>query len=96
MESVVGQGTEVEHSKTGTNLSQYREAVQKAIETEVRKLIDEEIRNATKEILDEQRKAIKQIVEEHRLVIREVVEEEKKAIWTRAEELRKSISKLGL
>lgn len=96
METTVDQGTEVEYAKTGKNMSEYRETVRKVIETEVRNLIDEEMRKAAQELLDEQKKAIRQLVEEHRLAIREVVEEEKKAIWARLEELRKSILKLGL
>ena len=96
METTVGQGREVEYAKTGKNMNEYREAVRKVIETEVRNLIDEEMRKAAHELLDEQKKAIRQLVEEHRLAIREVVEEEKKAIWARLEELRKSILKIGL
>ena len=96
METKVGQGREVESGKTGTNMNEYREAVRKLIETEVRNVIDEEMRKAAQELLDEQRRAITQMVEEHRIAIREVVEEEKKAVWTRVEELRKSILKLGL
>ena len=96
METTVGQGGEVEYAKTGKNMDEYRETVRKVIETEVRNLIDEEMRKAAQELLDEQKKAIRQLVEEHRLAIREVVEDEKKAIWARLEELRKSILKLGL
>ncbi len=79
-----------------SNGNEHREAVREVIETEVRNLIDEEMRKAAQELLDEQKKAIRQLVEEHRLAIREVVEDEKKAIWARLEELRKSILKLGL
>ena len=93
MENIVDQGREV---KSGKNGNDEREAVRKLIQTEVRNAIDEEMRMAAQELLDEQRRAIRQMVEEHRLVIRQAVEEEKKAIRTRVDELKKSIVKLGL
>jgi len=96
METKAGQGREVKYSKVDSNVNEYREAVRKLIETEVRNALDEEMRKAAQELLDEQKKAIRQVVEEHRLAIREAVEEEKKAIGTRLEELRKSILKIGL
>ena len=96
METTVSQGKEIENSKIGSDVNEYREMVRKLIETEVKNTIDDEMRKAAQELLDEQRKAIRQMVEEHRVAIREAVEEEKKAIWTRVEELRKSILKLGL
>ena len=96
METTVDQGREVEYAKTGKNMNEYRETVRKVIETEVRNLIDEEMRKAAQELLDEQKKAIRQIVEEQKVAIREVVEEEKKAIKSRLDELRKSVLKLGL
>ena len=96
METTVDHKREVEHDKIDTDVNEYREAVRKLIETEVRNAIDEEMRKAAQELLDEQRKAIRQMVEEHKAAIREAVEDEKKAIWTRVEELKKSILKLGI
>ncbi len=96
METTVDQGKEVKYGETGTNVTEYREAVRKLIETEVRSVIDEDLRKAAQELLEEQRKAIREMVEEHRVAIREAVEEEKKAIRTRIEELKKSMLKLGL
>ena len=96
IDTIVSQESEAEYAKTGKNMNEYKETVRKVIETEVRNLIDKELRKASQELLDEQKKAIRQLVEEHRLVIREAVEEEKKAIWSRLEELRESILKLGL
>ena len=93
METTVGHEKEV---KFGKNVDEYREAVRNLIETEVKNVIDEEMRKAAQELLDEQRKAIRQMVEEHRTAIREAVEEEKKAIWARVDDLKKSILKLGL
>jgi ATP-dependent Zn protease len=96
METEIRQDKEVTFSAASNNVDEYRDAVKKLIETEVKDAIDEELRKAAQELLEEQRKAIRQMVEEHRLAIKEAVEEEKKAIWTRVEELRKSILKLGI
>ena len=75
MDTVVRLDKEVKVSKPSPDMSEYRESVRKAIETELKNLIDEELRLAANESIEEQRKAIMQLVEEHRLVIREVVEE---------------------
>ena len=96
MEIMAKSGTEVEQGKKSSDVDEYREAVRKTIEAEVKNALDEELRKAAEELLEEQRKAIKQMVEEHRKVIREAVEEEKKAVWARVQELRRSISKLGM
>ena len=96
MDIKVQQGRNTNTSKVSSDVDEYRDAVKKLIETEVKDAIDEELRKAAQELLDEQKKAIRQMVEEHRLAIKEAVEEEKKAIWTRVEELRKSILKLGI
>jgi polyhydroxyalkanoate synthesis regulator phasin len=89
--------TKVSYSKQAADsVDEYREAVKRLIQTEIGNIIDEEIRKAALELLEEQKKAIRQVVEEHRLAIRQAVEEEKKAIWARVEELRRSILKLGL
>ncbi len=93
METTVDPGKVV---KVDTDVDEYRDAVKKLIEKEVKNVIDEEMRKAAQELLEEQRKAIRQMVEEHRTAIRQAVEEEKKAIWTRVEELKKSMLKLGL
>ncbi|MDD5081991.1 MAG: hypothetical protein PHU08_01325 [Dehalococcoidales bacterium] len=94
--TTVSHGRDVDYGRVGAGTNEYRDAVKKLIETEVRNAIDEEMRKAAQELLEEQRLAIRQMVEEHRSAIREAVEEEKKAIWVRVEELRKSILKLGI
>ena len=96
METTGSQTREVKQSKMESNVDEYRQAVRKTIEAEVKSAVDEEMRKAAQELADEQRKAIRQLVEEHKLAIREAVEEERKEIWTRIEELRQSILKLGL
>ena len=96
MEIMAKSGTEVEQGKKSSDVDEYREAVRKTIEAEVKNALDEELRKAAEELLEEQRKAIRHMLEEHRKVIREAVEDEKKAIWKRVEELRKSISQLGI
>jgi hypothetical protein len=75
---------------------EYRTSVKNLIEKEVGDIINEEIRNAAKELVEEQRNAIREAVEEHKLIIRQVVEEEKVEIRMRINELRKSIIRLGL
>ena len=96
MEASVGQKPEAVYSESQESSEEYRDAVKRLIDTEVRNIIDEEIKKASQELLEEQRKAIRQVVEEHQAAIRAVVEEEKKAIWGRVEELRKSIMRLGM
>ena len=93
METRVEQGEDVGYDK---DVGEYREAVKKLIEAEVKNVIDEEMKKAAQELLEEQRRAIRETVEEHRLAIREAVEEEKKAIRARVEELKKSIVKLSI
>ena len=96
MEATVDSYRNGEAATTASDIDEYRGAIRKLIHDELKKAIDEDIQNATKELVEEHKNALKQVIEEHKLVIREVVEEEKKAIRTRAEELRKSILKLGL
>ncbi|MFC1893860.1 hypothetical protein ACFLYR_07560 [Chloroflexota bacterium] len=96
METMSQARPEVEYDKGSTDVNEYRDAVKKTIEAEVKNTLDEELRKAAEELLEEQRKAIRQLVEEHRKAIREAVEEEKKAIWGRVDELRKSITQLGM
>jgi vacuolar-type H+-ATPase catalytic subunit A/Vma1 len=74
----------------------YRESVKNAIHDAVTAAFEEQIKQATQELIAEQRKAILELVEEHKMVVSQVVEEEKKAIHSRAEALRSSILKLGL
>jgi hypothetical protein len=96
METVNERRREPEPSSSRDSSAAQREAVKSLIETELRNVVDEEMRKAAQELLEEQRKAIKQMVDEQKKVIWEAVEEEKKAIWSRVEELRQSISKIGL
>ena len=93
METIVDHEREL---KSGKDVNEYREAVRSLIKSEVKNVIDEEMKMAAQELLDEQRNAIKEMVEEHRVAIREAVEEEKKAIRSRIEEMRKSILNLSL
>ena len=75
---------------------EYREAIRKQLNEEVKKIYDLEIHNAAQELIEEHKKAIRQVVEEYRSAIRQVVEEEKQEIWKKAEALKKSMLKLGL
>ena len=85
-----GKGTIVEDK------GEYREAIRKQLNDEVKKMYDLEIQNAAQELAEEHKKAIRQVVEEYRNAIRQVVEEEKEEIWKRAETLKNSMLKLGL
>ena len=75
---------------------QYREAIRKQLNDEVKKIYDLEMQKATQELIEEHKKAMRQIVEEYRNAIRQIVEEEKEEIWKKAEALKKSMLKLGL
>jgi hypothetical protein len=79
-----------------TSADDYRASVRRMMETEVGNIIEDEIKAAAKELVEEQRMAIREAVGEHKRIIREVLEEEKLAIRARVEELRASIVKLGM
>jgi hypothetical protein len=74
----------------------YREAVRKQLNEEVRKIIDLEMQKAAQELMEEHKKATRQVVEEYRAAIHQIVQEEKEEIWKKAETLKKSILQLGL
>ena len=65
METTVGQGKEV---KFGGNVDEYRKGVRNLIEAEVKNVIDEEMRKAAQDLMEEQRRAIRQTVEEQKIV----------------------------
>ena len=87
-------GTVVESKVEGKD--EYREAIRKQLNDEVKKIDDLEIQNAAQELIEEHKKAIRQVVEEYRSAIRQIVEEEKGEIWKKAETLKKSMLKLGM
>jgi TRAP-type C4-dicarboxylate transport system substrate-binding protein len=76
--------------------TEYREAVRKQLNEEVKKIIELEMQKAAQELIEEHKKATRQVVEEYRAAIRQIVEEEKEEIWKKAENLKKSILQLGL
>ena len=76
--------------------TEYREAVRKQLNEEVKKIIDLEMQKAAQELIEEHKKATRQVVEEYRNAIHQIVEEEKEEIWRKAETLKKSILQLGL
>ncbi len=78
-----------------SSMDEYRASVKRLIQTEVGNIIDEEIRNAARELVEEQRTAIREAVEEHKLIIRQVVEEERQALRSRVEDIRRAIVRLG-
>ena len=96
MEFKISHASKSEENTVGQDENEYREAIRKQLNDEVKKIYDLEIQRATQELIEEQKKAIKQIVEEYRSTIRQIVEEEKEEIWKKAEILKKSMLKLSL
>jgi hypothetical protein len=74
---------------------EYREAVRKQLNDEVKKIFDLEMQKAVQELVEAQRNSTREIVEEYKAVIHQVVEEEKAEIWKKAETLKKSMLQLG-
>jgi polyhydroxyalkanoate synthesis regulator phasin len=72
-----------------------RASAKLATEGEITATIQEEIRNAAKELVEEQRMAIRLAVEEQKRIIREVLEQEKLSIRANLETTRESIIRLG-
>ena len=96
MESKINRTSDSEKSRMPQDNDEYREAIRKQLNDEVKKIYDLEIQRAAQELMEENKKALKQIVEEYRSTIRQIVEEEKAEIWKKAETLKKSMLKLGL
>jgi type IV pilus biogenesis protein CpaD/CtpE len=99
METVVVRNSEIEKitvARANIEYIEYREAVRKQLNDEVKKIIDIEILKSALEIREEHKKAMKQIIEDYRSAIRQIVEEEKVEIWRKAETLKKSMLKLEL
>jgi hypothetical protein len=96
MEVKVSSASQVKAGPVGNDIDQYREAVRKLINSEVKKTLEEEVQKAALEILEDQKKAIREILDEHKRAIQQVVEEEKKDVWEKAEALMQSIVKMGL
>lgn len=96
MESKIGRATDSGKGTILEDKDEYREAIRKQLNDEVKKIYDLEIQNAAQELMEEHKKAIRQVVEEYRSAIRQIVEEEKEEIWKKAETLKNSMLKLGL
>ncbi len=75
---------------------EYRIGIKNIIDNEVKKIIELDIQQAAKELIEQQKEGIREIVEEYRFIIHLILEEEKKAMAVKAEELRRSILKFGL
>jgi hypothetical protein len=96
MESKVGRSPDSGKIAMVGDKTEYREAVRKQLNDEVRKIIDLEMQKAAQELIEEHKKATRQVVEEYRSAIHQIVQEEKEEIWKKAETLKKSILQLGL
>jgi hypothetical protein len=73
-----------------------RESIKNTIDQEIRTMIEEEIKNAAKELAEEQKIVIRVAVEEHKRIIREVLEQEKVAIRAKIEDIRQSLIRYGM
>ena len=96
MESKGGRNPNSGKPTIADDTSEYREAVRKQLNDEVKKIVDIEIQKAVQELIEERRNATKQVVEEYRTLIHQIVREEKEEIWKKAEMFKKSILQLGL
>ena len=96
MESKIGRATDSGKGTILEDKDEYREAIRKQLNDEVKKIYDLEMKSAAQILIEEHKKAIHQVVEEYRSVLNQVVEEEKAEIWKKAEMLKKSMLKLGL
>jgi hypothetical protein len=76
--------------------TEYRGAIRKQLDDEVKKIIDLEMQKAIHELLEERKNSTRQMVEEYKTVIRQIVEEEKEEIRKKADTLRKSMLGFGL
>jgi hypothetical protein len=77
-------------------IAEYREAVRKQLNNEVKKIIDLDMQQAVYELLEERKNAIRQVGEEYRTLIQQIVREEKEEIWKKAEMFQKSLVHVGL
>ena len=73
-----------------------RESIRNTIDQEIRAMIEEEIKNAAKEIAEEQKIVIRVAVEEQKRIIREVLEQEKQSIRAKTEDIRQSLIQYGI
>jgi len=96
MESKVRRNTDNVKSMATGDDAEYREAIRKQLDDEVKKLFDLEMQKAVQEILEERKNATRQVVEEYKTAIRQIVEEEKEEIRQKANALKKSMLGFGL
>jgi hypothetical protein len=84
-------------SKDGLSIgmNDYRASVKRMIQTEVGTMIDEEIKKAALQLIEEQRTVVREAIEEHKLVIRQVVEEERQVLRGRVEGISRAAIRLG-
>jgi predicted Ser/Thr protein kinase len=96
MESEVSRDPDTGKNTLTADKMEYREAVRKRLQEEIKNVIDLEMQKAAQELIEEHKKATRQVVEEYRATIHQIVEEEKVEIWKKAETLKRSILRLGL
>jgi ribosomal protein S17E len=86
----------VERSPALTASDSYRASAKHAIELEVRAIIEDEIKNAAKELAEEHKMVIWAAFAENKRIIREVLDQELVAIRERIEATRQSIIRTGI
>ena len=92
-------GKEVEKIGIDSNVSNedaHQVSTKNVIDQELKTIIEEEIQNAAKELVDELKIAIRSLVEEHKQIISDVLEQEKLSIRANKENITQSIIRLGL
>ena len=89
MDMTVNEKTENDKKMEGLRID-FKESMKKNLYVVIGNAMDEETRQATKEIIKERENAIKQLADETRALFKKLLEEEKKSIW--ANELQSTIS----
>lgn len=68
-----------------------RATISNTIDEEIKAMIEEEIRNAAHELVEEQKMVIRAAVEENKKIIREVLEQEILTLRTKEDHIRQSL-----
>jgi predicted house-cleaning noncanonical NTP pyrophosphatase (MazG superfamily) len=96
MESTIIRNSDSKRLTASGDNVEYRKALRKQLDDEVKKIIDVEMQKATLEIMEEHKKAMRQTIEDYRFTIRQIVEEEKSEIWKKAVTIKKFTLQLGI
>jgi hypothetical protein len=86
---------ETERGPVPSGIEAYRTLMRQMIQSEVDKVLDDEILSAARELMEEQRKAIREATQQSKRIIQEVVEEEKLSIREKVDGFWRSLDTLG-